>query len=358
MIWLFLILLIIVFLEFGAYLIYRGHKDIKEQLKILLKKEQKGDIRTLTSQYVPHPFLTFSLNPDFRNSFGEKIHNKYGFRQDDDFTELSSKTVIYCVGASSTYCNFIDRNKDTWPVLLEKKLQEELHNDDIKVINAGCGGWNTYQSLIRFVAWVDVLKPKLVIVYDGKNDFSTFINARQSISEVFPDYGNIVCSLRFDFFVRNLSALSKYTYVGKLLYGIYVNTKYYSIARHVYNMKESLTIKEAEERLKRIGSREWDSIFSRFRSFAALCAYRNIKILFITQKVINHIFDPYMTVLNEKIKSLESRAQGCFVYDFDNDVSNPQDLLLDQVHFNQHGAKFFSERVKNFIIQNTSLLEI
>jgi len=130
----------------------------------------------LEKESAENPFLSFSNNPDFRNSLGEKIHNRYGFRNSDDFLDKDSgKKIIYCAGDSSTYCNFIEKNEDAWPHILEDKLKEALDDKGIKVVNGACGGWTSYLSLIRFCAWVDILKPKLVIVYHGKTDFAPFI---------------------------------------------------------------------------------------------------------------------------------------------------------------------------------------
>ncbi|NQU95481.1 MAG: hypothetical protein HQ549_04550 [Candidatus Omnitrophica bacterium] len=352
MFWLIIFLISIISLEVASYFIYRSNKDIKEILKEMLKRSQKGDIRTFTPRYIEHPFLAFSLNPEFKNSFGEKIHNKYGFRSNDDFSNIKEKDLIYCAGASSTYCNFIEKNEDTWPHILEGELHQELNHDDIRVINGGCGAWTSYQSLIRFSAWVDVMKPKLVIIYHGKNDFSPILNAKPSVSEIYPDYGNVMRSLRFDSVARYLPRLAKYTYTGKVLYGRYINSKYSNVLWHVYNLNKLLTRETALKNTQRIGSREKDIIFSRFKSFASLCSYRAIPILFVAQKVISDIFEPYIKELNERIATLEDRANGCFVYDFAKDVVDKKNLLSDHIHFSENGTKIFSKLLKNYIVRN------
>ncbi|MCQ9206935.1 MAG: SGNH/GDSL hydrolase family protein, partial [Omnitrophica bacterium] len=336
--------------EVTAYTIYRSgsFEDLRKMYNTLRKRNQTaGDAQTFTPRYAEHPFLAYGLNPDFRNPSGEKIHNKYGFRSKSDFTDVEGKTVVYCAGGSSTYCNFIDRNEDTWPEALGRELRTVLNDENLKTINAGCGGWTAYQSLIRFLAWVDILKPKLVVIYHGKNDVTPFANAKLSTREIFPDYGNIIHSLRFDGIIKRFPLFSRLGNIGKVFYGMHLNRKYLNIMRYVYAAEEKLTEKKAREGLKRIGAKEWEFIMSRYRSFAAVCKDRKTSILFVIQKVRSDLYAPYMEELNRRIKCLENKEEGCFVYDFDKDTENIANMLYDHIHFTPFGAATCGRSIKN-----------
>ncbi len=355
------IIVLVVVVEAVSYLIYRSgsFKDIRRFYDTVLKKkrEGKGDISTFSLRYTEHPFLGLSLNPDFKDSFGEKIHNKYGFRHKDDFEDVKSKDVIYCPGGSMVYCNLIEKNSDTWPNVLENKLKDSTKNENIQLVNAACGGWTSYQSLIRFTAWIDTLKPKLLIMYHGKNDFVPFISGKLSQKELFPDYSNVMHSLHMSKLVRKLPHLAKFSHTTRVLYGAFINRAYMNVLLHIYGLKRAVTQDEAKEGLERITESNWESIMSRYKSFAALCKSRNIPILFVTQKVKKDLYRPYMSELNRRIKQLENRQENCFVYDFENDVRNDQELFYDDVHFNVDGAKLFADRLNNYIENNIPLFK-
>src|SRR3989338_3926217 len=143
-------LIFIIFSEIASYLIYRSRslKGIRNFYDSILRRPSgKDDIRTFSLRYAEHPFLALTSNPEFRNSFGEKIHNKYGFRHTGDFTDIDSDRdfVVYCTGGSSTYCNFIERNEDTWPGQLEKRLSAISRNIKVRVVNGSCPGWTSFQ---------------------------------------------------------------------------------------------------------------------------------------------------------------------------------------------------------------------
>lgn len=363
MVWLITIFFILFFLfEVASYLIYRsksfeGLKNLYDS--ILKRKSPRDDIGTFALRYAEHPFLAMTLNPEFINSLGEKIHNKYGFRNKEDFLDTNNKNpIIYCAGSSTTYGNFIERNEDTWPCALEAKLDKTLNNKRIRVINAACGGWTIFQSLIRFCGWVDVLKPKLVIVYHGITDFWPFTNSESHTPEIFPDYSNVMRSLRLDPIAKKALHFTRYTYTSKVFYGLYIKRKYMNVLWHVYNKSKPTMSQDIEKGLKKIGPREWKFIISRYHSFASLCKDRDISIIFVTEKATREIYKPYLHELNRRIMALEDRNRNCFVYDFANEVQGDNEKMLqeDGGHFTETGARIFAECIKDYLIKNTSFL--
>ena len=113
-------------------------------------------VEHITKDHDEHPEL-YSMNSEgFRGS--EFIKNK----PDDTYR-------IITVGGSTTFGSGVT-NENTWPKILEKKLQSSSEGKNIEVINAGIPAAASFiesklikEKLIHF-------KPDLIIIFDGNND--------------------------------------------------------------------------------------------------------------------------------------------------------------------------------------------
>ena len=113
-------------------------------------------VEHITKDHDEHPEL-YSMNSEgFRGS--EFIKNK----PDDTYR-------IITVGGSTTFGSGVT-NENTWPKILEKKLQSISEGKNIEVINAGIPAAASFiesklikEKLIHF-------KPDLIIIFDGNND--------------------------------------------------------------------------------------------------------------------------------------------------------------------------------------------
>ena len=114
------------------------------------------EVEHITKDHDEHPEL-YSMNSEgFRGS--EFIKNK----PDDTYR-------IITVGGSTTFGSGVT-NENTWPKILEKKLQNISKGKNIEVINAGIPAAASFiesklikEKLIHF-------KPDLIIIFDGNND--------------------------------------------------------------------------------------------------------------------------------------------------------------------------------------------
>jgi lysophospholipase L1-like esterase len=88
--------------------------------------------------------------------------------------ELSSKYKkrILVVGGSTAECLYLDQ-AETWPYLLQRKLDQELKRDDIWVGNAGIAGKNAedHKKLLTYFP-LKRLKIDLIVVLVGINDLN------------------------------------------------------------------------------------------------------------------------------------------------------------------------------------------
>lgn len=286
-------------------------------------------------RFKEHPFLLFNGNPEFINCYGEKIHNEYGFRGNWTINELNEiDKKIYCMGESSTYCAYIERNEDTWAERLGSKL-------GIKVINGGGSGWTSIQSLMRFITYVDLIKPFLIIIYQGKNDFHPFVNGNLNMKTIDIDYGNVIHPIKIG---RTAKILSDFKIFSEFMER-YGHGKARNVLWQIYGRKP-FTQEEVRQGLGRVSSLNWQGLLSRYKSIVALCKYRGIKVLFVTQKVENPVYEKYMSFLNDNIKGFKD----CLIYDFAS-VKIPKGTLLDTTHFSIKGCDLFSDKLYEFITE-------
>lgn len=125
-----------------------------------------------------HPYLAYSNRPGFsadkRAEGGQQVsHNALGFRgRELTVAKPAGVFRIACLGGSSTYGQSETSDDVIWPARLEVLLNENTPAGAprVEVINAGCQGYSTFESLINLELRVVDLEPDLVLVYHGIND--------------------------------------------------------------------------------------------------------------------------------------------------------------------------------------------
>ena len=128
------------------------------------------------SRIGPHPYLAYAVRPDFVLEPSAKQplsirHNSLGFRGRETTWEKPAGTYrIVCLGGSSTYGFGPSSNETNWTERLEVHLNEAQPGKTVEVINAGCQGYSTFESLINLELRAIDFRPDLVIVYLTIND--------------------------------------------------------------------------------------------------------------------------------------------------------------------------------------------
>lgn len=114
-----------------------------------------------------HRHLGFALASGYRK--GPNRHNRLGFRGEEIALEKRTGCVrIACCGGSTTYGEGVQDFRLAVPYLLERALRDG--GRDVEVINAGCPGWTTLETLINFETRLLELGVDHVVVYHGIND--------------------------------------------------------------------------------------------------------------------------------------------------------------------------------------------
>jgi lysophospholipase L1-like esterase len=115
-----------------------------------------------------HQFLGTYPRPNY--VLDKNRHNSLGFRGDEIvLPKPKGEYRIVCLGGSTTYTSEVKDYKLSYPYLLQQILQEQGYKH-VTVVNGGCGGWTSWQTLISFALRVIDLDPDLIIIYDGIND--------------------------------------------------------------------------------------------------------------------------------------------------------------------------------------------
>jgi hypothetical protein len=100
-------------------------------------------------------------------------HNSLGYRG-SEITIPKPEGVfrIVTLGGSTTYGENIARAEDTYPGQLQTILTEEYNHPEVEVINAGVGGYSSWESVVSFAFRVLDLEPDMIILFDAYNDIS------------------------------------------------------------------------------------------------------------------------------------------------------------------------------------------
>ncbi len=122
--------------------------------------------------YYPHQRLRYGLVPNL-DYFGWFRINSLGFRGRDvgPGREPGSLRIV-CLGGSTTFDIGSVGVALPWPEVMEIELRKQLNVDAVEVLNLGIPGSTTLDSLIDLQTRAMDLKPDLLIVYQGHNDFS------------------------------------------------------------------------------------------------------------------------------------------------------------------------------------------
>jgi lysophospholipase L1-like esterase len=134
------------------------------------KYARPGDLQAERGKYVPHPYLSYALNPRYQSEDGQDRHNSLGFRGAEFALAKPPGTYrIACVGGSSVYDTEIADHRASFPAQLEACLRERGHAE-VEVVNAGVGGYTSFETLVDVSLRVLEVAPDLLVIYHNSND--------------------------------------------------------------------------------------------------------------------------------------------------------------------------------------------
>jgi len=137
----------------------------------LTKYARFDDLPPEAHVYRGHPFTNYRLNEGYRSRDGKSRHDALGLRGAEALVPKPRGAYrIVCMGGSTTYCTEVREDERTYPAQLGEILRTRYGDDRVEVLNAGVGGWSSWECLIDLELRVLDLQPDLLVVYHGIND--------------------------------------------------------------------------------------------------------------------------------------------------------------------------------------------
>lgn len=138
-----------------------------------------------------HPYISYVKKSNVHST--RYPSNEFGYANPKSMLFENKKVLrIYVLGGSTVEQNDFDQEQPfnpevTWPFLLQEMLNKKKLIYPIEVINAGCSGYTSIESLIEFQLRGIFFKPDFAIFYHGIND--AWLS--QSVSGFKKDYTHI-----------------------------------------------------------------------------------------------------------------------------------------------------------------------
>ena len=129
--------------------------------------------------------------------------------------QSENEIKVVCLGASTTG-NYIQEGNNiySYPILLEKKLQEKYPDKEVVVHNCGQGGWTSAEVFINFALKVIDLKPDFVVIYHAYNDLPAGLtpNFRSDYSHFRRNFGEVFSKMKISQWIPSVP-LHSYNFV-------------------------------------------------------------------------------------------------------------------------------------------------
>ena len=162
----FIIIFIVVWEIFlRIWLFYFASADVKTRYF------SYNEINVINRQYSPHHYLNHYLTPNYISLDGLNRHNSLGYRG-EEITIPKPKGIfrIAVLGGSSIYTEMVRDFRKSFTVQLQRVLRDKYGYTNVEVVNAGVGGYTSWESLVNLEFRVLDIDPDLLIIYHGAND--------------------------------------------------------------------------------------------------------------------------------------------------------------------------------------------
>lgn len=313
----------------------------------------------ILSMYMPQPYLNFALTPNYKSRDCLNQHNSLGFRgKEITIPKPNNIFRIATIGGSTTYTTKVKNWKKAYPAQLESVLKEKGHNN-IEVINAGVGSYNSWESLLNLQLKILDTQPDMLIIYHAVND----VHARL----VNPDY-----------YKRDGTGRRKQWEKPKYPLFIMKSTLVRMIAgRNPFGIDSFVSAPTSVERLKEEGfnqalnttplnaiEKNAPTYFEEnLRSMITIALNNNISIMlatfdyvpFNTDYISSEHYRKAIEEHNNIIKRL-GREYGLPVFDFRGKMPLDKSYWADGKHVTEKGARKKAELFADYIIKNKLIL--
>jgi lysophospholipase L1-like esterase len=301
-----------------------------------------------------HHYLNYYPTPNYK--LGLTSHNSLGYRNKEiSLHKAQGLYRIVVLGGSTAYTLMVEDNEKTFTEQLEKVLKNTYGYENVEVINAAVGGYDSWESLINLEFRVLDIEPDMVIVYQGADD----VHARLVSPEAYVGDNSgrrkkweipAIKLYEHSCFLRIISRLLGYTQPININFFVMAPT-YEGACSVNYDQKSSDTM--ANELL-----RKNPPVYFRrnLLNMAAIAKIHNVELVFATW-TYSPYFGEYESTPhyqqgfsdNNKVLKEVADSQNIPFFDFAKVMSNERRYWADGRHVNEEGALLKAELFAEFI---------
>ncbi|MFZ6748704.1 SGNH/GDSL hydrolase family protein [Undibacterium sp. Ren11W] len=261
---------------------------------------------------------------------------------------------VAVVGASTVMGAYAADNDKTFPAQLEQRLRKQFPLRKIDVVNAGIAGMGLDEQRRMLETRVATLKPDLVVVYPGFNDFAVYCQDRGTGTKQFQRQGLPIISLPD--WLQTVDMIKKNTVFLRT-----ANIKQASlrnpanISLQAYQNKlEAFIQRAAELKIKLV-------LATNARAYRPEQSLSDQAKLSETARYYNHCFDiaglhqlydRHNTAIRQAVY-----AHQIQLIDLDTLVPGGSRYFADSSHFSFEGEVLVADTLYDFIIKNKLLVE-
>jgi lysophospholipase L1-like esterase len=307
----------------------------------------------LAANYVPHHYLNYALNPERAYCGIKQFNSLYKIRRTEPIeSDKGHKWRALVVGGSTTFCEGIRQEENTWPHILESIIRNYC-GPDTEVMNGGIGGYTLLENFIHYVALLSDLKPDLVLFYTGINDvhprlFGTIMN----------DYSNYRVPWRLT--NEDLWYSPKWLSYSKTYQYYYLNkTVLHNLYQGIGGQVSKKGPQPTEWR-KALSVNDGGLYKSRLQLFIKLLKSQGIKVAVIPQHFVprnerDGIFFIGVEEHNQINKEVSGDNGTPFMSELLSETVLQSSDTFDSCHFNEEGSRKMAAAVYSFLQRNSLL---
>lgn len=300
------------------------------------KYMRMADMPVEALRFRPHHYLGYVLNEAYRPP-GPNRHNALGFRGEE--TTLAKPEGVYriaCLGGSTTYTVEVEDYRLAYPAVMQETLRGIHGHTQVEVINAGVGGYGSWESMLNLQLRVLELDPDLVVVYHGTNDVQPRLVNPDTYTRDNAGYRKRWCTQSpwwdHSLFIRYLGVQWGFSPRNALAY-----------------LVKNPGVPDADhpEWLDQNSPRYFED---NLRNIYALCAYRGIPVLFTSWAHSPQLGDyaslpPFRKAFDEtnEVSRRVAEETGSAYYDFAAQMPQQAEYWADGRHVNEAGSQLKGE---------------
>lgn len=266
---------------------------------------------------------------------------------------------ILMIGGSTTFCWGV-KDEETYPKMVEKMFLKG--NNAFEFVNGGCLGIHSYHHLMRLQKLYLALKPDVVTIFIGWNDFITYFLA---VDDWKPNNPYIISAF------KDIRILKSWLYskssLYRVIYSLFMNWRFSRSIRKFYKqnkykvklemVKASLR-RNLEKMIDAFSTHNIKTVIIQFpwllnenqiqKELAEITAYKNIDVE--RTKLMAHVPRNAYPVFDEIKKSKKISVAYCDRIFKAMPLKKRSELFIDEIHLSAAGNRLLAQCIYKALI--------